>query len=241
MRFKNKPKILFLLSFIALITLPFLLITLNGLIQTNKPNQAIDINKYLKTLPYDNSDPYVTKVPNLKNLIDGPIISKNDPTIGSDKVPITIVQFSDFACQFCQTQFQTLKKVIASYGDKIKLIRKDYPETNVNSASYQSAIAARCAQAQNKFWEFHDLLYETNKKLNKELFIQLAKKTNLNQNNFINCLDNPTNEKILIKNNILEANALGINGVPFLYINKQKITGNIDRVNLEKIIKKQLD
>ena len=238
----HKSTILLLASFLALIIFPFLVISLNKLIWSanQDESQIISINAYLDTLPYDTNDPYITSIPTLKNLLDGPIVSEEDPMIGSDEAPITIVQFSDFNCKFCQEQFSILKKIISKYGDKIKFIRKDYPESNIESISYKSAIAARCAQEQNKFWEFHDLLYNANSELNRELFIDLSKQLNLNQEDFATCLDSSEDAKTLINNNIEEANALDINGVPFIYINKQEFMGSVSEESFEKVIKGQL-
>ena len=241
---KNKVTIFFFSSIFALIIFPFLIFTINRLIWGNTSKSPIvDINQYLETLPYDTNDPYITRVPTLKNLLDGPIISTEDPTLGSDTAPITIVQFSDFNCRFCQEQFIILKKIIAKYSseNKIRFIRKDYPESDIGSASYKSAIAARCAQEQNKFWEFHDLLYEKSTTLNRELFINISKQIDLNQISFINCLDNSTNARTLIKNNVEEANALDINGVPFIYINKQEFIGSVSEESFEKVIQSQLE
>jgi len=240
---KNKSITFFIFSFLALILFPFFIALLSVLLHKVKPSntQVQNINQYLNTLPYDTSDPYITRVPTLKSLISEPIVSNDDPMLGNKEALITIVQFSDFNCKFCQEQFQILNKIIMQYQDKIKFIRKDYPEYNQESASYQSAIAARCAQEQNKFWEFHNELYLATTTLDKNLFINTAKKINLNKNQFITCLDQPQNAITLIQNNIEEANALDINGVPFIYINKQEFMGSVSEESLEKIIQKELN
>ncbi|MFH1233846.1 MAG: thioredoxin domain-containing protein [Patescibacteria group bacterium] len=200
-------------------------------------DKQTDDKYYFKKLT--NTDPLVTIAPDINDLLAGPIISLNDPSFGPETAPITIVEYSDFLCDFCQKQEETLKTVIQRYPNKIRLIWKDYPENNPDSLSFQSALAGRCAMEQNKFWPYHDLLYQNNDQLDQEQFIELAKQLNLDENKFQQCLKEkiPLNK---IKDNILEANALKINGIPFLYINQQEIMGQASEEELATIIKTEL-
>lgn len=120
------------------------------------------------------------------------------------------------------------------------LIWKDYPINNVLAPSYQSAIAARCAEEQSEFWPYHDILFEESHNLNKQTFMEIAEELNLNEKKFEKCLDSDE-IKNLINDNIIEANALDINGIPFIFINKQEIMGEISLDELKKIIESELD
>ncbi len=185
-------------------------------------------------------DPLITKIPDLKEILAGPIISVSDPSQGPDNSPITIVEFSDFSCQYCQEQEMVLQSVLKLYDNKIKLIWKDYPENNVNSISYKAAIAGRCAQAQNQFWPYHDLLYQNPAMVEKEEFLKLADELNLKQNDFKKCLTD-NNIKKLIQDNMAEANGLNITGIPFIYINDQEIMGQTSIQDIRKIIDEELN
>ncbi len=197
-------------------------------------------NKYFLNKDYSHNDPYMTKTPNLKDMLNGPIINTVDPAIGSQNAKVFIVQFSDFACEYCYNQEKKIKKILEKYKDQVMMIWKDYPENDLNSESYQSAIHARCAQEQNKFWEFHDELYSNVKNLNKQTYYKIAEKLKLNLDEFNLCIDS---EKVknLINDNILEANALDINGIPFIYINDQEVMGEINFEDLEKIIEVEIN
>jgi protein-disulfide isomerase len=188
---------------------------------------------------YDTSNPLTTRKPELKNLIDSPIIDENDPQIGDKNAPVAIVEYSDFECGFCQKQETVIKKIMAEFQDKIKLIWKDYPESSPASISYQAAVAGRCAGEQGKFWLFHDLLFEKNGNLSKEIFLKLARELKLNDEQFELCLKNK-NIKNLIENNMAEADALNITGIPFIFVNKEEIMGEISYEELKKIIKNEL-
>lgn len=196
-------------------------------------------NQYYLNDKFVENDPLITSVPTLKDMIRGPIISKNDPSLGAENAKVNIVEFSDYQCQFCQKQEGILREVAKEYGDKVKLIWKDFPEQNVDSLSFRAAIAGRCAFKQDKFWEYHDLIYKEND-LNKNKFIDLANQVKLNIDDFQNCLKN--NEIIkTINDNISEAAALNITGVPFIYINDQEVMGEINRENLKQLIDIELN
>lgn len=185
------------------------------------------------------NDPYITRKPSLKNLIKGPIISKSDPLLGNSDAKVSLVIFSDFSCSFCANQEQILKEILNKYSDQINLIWKDYPLDNLESESFQAARAARCAQNQNKFWPYHNLLFENQDQRKESDFINFARTLNLDEHKFNNCLKSKDiNQKI--ENNILEANALEIYGIPFIYVNDQEIVGEINEEELSRMIEAEL-
>lgn len=198
--------------------------------------------KYYLNEEFSQNDPFITRVPNLKDMLAGPIISPADPSLGSQEAPVAIVVFSDYECSFCQTQEELLKKIIDEYGDKIRLIRKDYPDSDISSISYQAAIAARCAALQNNFWQYHDRLYENDSILGEDLYYKVAESLGLDLNSFEKCFEGMNGGVAeLINDNIEEADALDINGVPFIYINDQEIMGQIDQEDLKRIIEIELE
>ncbi|MDD5290542.1 MAG: thioredoxin domain-containing protein [Patescibacteria group bacterium] len=185
-------------------------------------------------------DPLITRVPGLKDILDGPIINGSDPSVGPDKAPVVITYFADYECRYCQKQEAVIKNIIGQYKDKIRLIWKDYPERDINSPSFSAAVAGRCAQEQGQFWPFHDLLFENGEKLGKDLFVSLAEKFNLKKSLFSECLDDEEVSQS-VKNNILEAEALDIKGVPFIFINREEIMGEATEDDLKKIINIELN
>jgi protein-disulfide isomerase len=187
-----------------------------------------------------NEDPYTTKKPRLKDMLAGPIINSIDPSMGNSEASVYIVEFSDYECSYCAKQEQVLKKVLQKYEDRVRLIWKDYPKTDKNSASYNAAVAARCAKEQDKFWPYHDFLFNKNKELGKDAFLRVADLLELDMDLFNSCLDNPK-VKRYIDDNIKEADALGITGVPFIYVNKQEIMGEISEDELIRIIEIELN
>ena len=181
----------------------------------------------------------VYKVPDLGDLLTGPIISSLDPVQGDVEAPVSIVFFADFECDFCRNQEQVIKQVFEKYKNQVKLIWKDYPEDDEDSISYKLAVAARCAQEQDSFWEYHDKLFSSDIS-NDEDLVKIAYDLGLKANKFEKCLENPEAKK-LVDDNIEEANALDINGVPFIYVNSQEIMGEINYEDLEKIVEIEIN
>jgi len=204
-------------------------------------NQSADKRpSYYGDIVANENDPLISKVIELKDLIDGPIVNGGDPSLGSAEAPITIVEFSDFECGFCRKQEKILKRIMDEYDGKIRLIWKDYPVDIPSAASYKAAVAARCAQKQGEFWNYHNLLFEKNNNLNQQIFLEIARELDLNLKKFEKCATSGETEN-LVNDNIAEANALGVNGVPFIFVNKQKIMGEIDLDGLRDIINIELN
>jgi protein-disulfide isomerase len=206
-----------------------------------KPNtdERAENRYYLKT-DYAEGDPFITKKPSLKDMLSGPIISALDPVMGYDDAPVVIVEFSDFTCSYCQKQEQVIKRLMQNYKYQVKMLWKDYPDHNINSLSYKSAVAARCAGEQDAFWPFHDFLFEKADKLNETSFLEIAGLLKLNKNKLTECMESGRSKQ-LINDNIEEANALAITGVPFIYINNQEIMGEATYEEIERIVRIELD
>ncbi len=181
-------------------------------------------------------DPFITKVPKLEDMLEGPVLDKGDPSLGTNKAEVVIVEFADYECESCRSHKEDLNKLRKQYPDKVRLIWKDYPISDPESPSFRAAEAARCAGLQNKFWDYNDRLYKKNgNELDRDLFLQIAKKLEMDKRSFENCLDNGKMEELIL-DNIKEANALGITGIPFTYINDQEVMGKISYEELERMV-----
>jgi protein-disulfide isomerase len=84
---------------------------------------------------------------------------------GPKNAPVTIVEFSDFQCPFCKTANATVKQVLDKYPGKVRLVFRDYPLASLHPQAPKAHEAARCAGDQQKFWEYHDMLFERSPKM----------------------------------------------------------------------------
>ncbi len=229
----------FALFFVFSVIFYFSLIENKGI-----PQEALIVDDAIEGTFYLNQnfkqkDPYITRNPSLETMLLGPIITSLDPSKGSEKTDVNLVYFSDFRCDYCFERESDLKKIEEQYGDRVKIVWKDYPEEKKDPLSFQASLAARCAQDQDKFWEYHDLLFENNNNFGNEVFLKLAKEVNLDIDDFGKCLDEK-HGRTRVRDNIIEANALGIIGIPFIYINSQEVMGDISLENLQEKIEFEL-
>jgi len=109
--------------------------------------------------------------------------------LGTSTPKITIVEFSDFACPFCQKEYPIIKRLAYTYGDQIQIIYRDYPG---HENSVELALTARCAGEQKKFWEMHDELFRKQEYLNSaqitdEQIIEMATNVGLDLARFEKC------------------------------------------------------
>src|SRR5438270_645548 len=73
---------------------------------------------------------------------------------GGAKAPVTIIEFSDYQCPFCKRAESVVDEVVKTYGDKIRVVFRDYP-LPMHPQARPAAEAASCANAQGKFWDYH--------------------------------------------------------------------------------------
>lgn len=165
----------------------------------------------------------------------------DDAVKGDDKAPVTIVEFSDFECPFCAKFYrETLPKITEEYINtgKVKLVYRDLPLPMHKNAP-KAAEAAECAGEQGKYYEMHDILFENYRKLTPDLLPEYAKQAGLNIAQFNSCLDNGDMEAE-VKNDVKDANALGLSGAPAFFINGRLIKGAYPFETFKKVIDEEL-
>lgn len=149
----------------------------------------------------------------------------DDPVLGPENAPITIIEFSDFQCPYCQRwHVQVWPKIQAAYGDKVRLVYRDFPLYSIHPEAAPAAEAADCAHEQGKFWEFHDLLFSGGQKLGRETYLAYAKRLNLNLDQFTTCLDE-RRYQAEVEGDYTYAADLGINSTPTFFINGIALIG----------------
>ena len=146
------------------------------------------------------------------------------PIKGPAKAPVTIVEFSDFHCPFCRRVLPTLAQLESQYGEKVKLVFRDFPIDNLHPGASQAHEAARCANEQGKFWAYHDKLFASPPKSSPEIFKGLAKEVGLDMPGFENCFDSGKYQAA-IKKDIEEGNRVGVTGTPAFFINGRIVSG----------------
>ena len=161
----------------------------------------------------------------------GTFFDNGSPILGDPNAPITLIEFGDYQCHFCNVYYQNTEHVIYEkyvMTGKVNVIFKDY--TIIGPDSTTAALGAHCAGEQGKFWEFHNTLYdnwdgENNGWAEQNNIFRFAEKVELNMDKFIECnIDKRYEQKISKSSN--DARTLGVTGTPAFYVismNSQKV------------------
>lgn len=154
----------------------------------------------------------------------------NLPVLGDEKAKITIVEFGDFQCPFCELFFKQVEPVIRDQyikNGQVKIQWRDF--AFLGPESFWAAEAARCANNQGQFWQYHDLLFNRQKGENQGAFAKdnlkkFAGELGLNQQDFDTCLDSGQYTQT-VKDDTDYGRSVGVNGTPATFINGEMVTG----------------
>ena len=194
------------------------------------------------------------RLPTSQPQLPAKISVDDDPIKGNPNAPITIIEFSDFECPFCaRFHVNTLPQLEQNYisTGKVKFVYRDFPIQNIHPNAVPAALVSECADDQNKFWEIHDKIFET-QSIWKDLepsqavgmFRQFASNMGLDMETFDACI---TSGKHLqeINNDLNDGRTYGITGTPAFFVGNDKIgfakiSGAQPFSSFQGIIEKQL-
>jgi protein-disulfide isomerase len=159
------------------------------------------------------------------------------PVLGPENAPITIIEFSDYECPFCKRGEESVRKVLDAYKDKVKLIYRHYPLPFHKNAK-PASVAALCAGAQGKFWEFHRKIWDL-PSLSSEGFKKIATELSLDATKFDECVKKDEMAKEVDKDTA-DGAAVGVSGTPAFFINGRMLSGAQPFEEFKKIIDEEL-
>jgi protein-disulfide isomerase len=172
-------------------------------------------------------------------------IKIDDPVIGLDNASVTIVEYTDFQCSYCaqfhSTTYQQIKDEFIDTG-KVKFMFKDFPITQLYPFSEKAAEAANCAYEQDKFWEYHDMLYMKQAEWTRVGIPKMkdyAQQLGLNITSFDLCLDSGV-MRAKVLNDLTEGRGAGVTGTPSFFINGRYISGAMPFSEFKRIIEEEL-
>ena len=151
-------------------------------------------------------------------------LSDGDPSVGNSNAPVTLIEFSDFQCPYCLQVAPTLKKIRANYGDKVRLVWKDFPLTQIHPQAFKAGEAGHCAADQGKFWEYHDQLFGNQRALQPDDLKTHAAAVGLNVGQFNACLDSSKHAEV-VRDGVAQGTRLGVNSTPTVFVNGRRVAG----------------
>ena len=162
---------------------------------------------------------------------------KDTPLRGRPDAPVVLVEYADYECPYCQQIQPVLDKLEKEYGGRIAFAYKDMP-LPMHQHAQKAAEATRCAAVQGKYWEYHDTL-AAKKQFDIASLKQDARSLQLDADRFDKCLDSGEQSGTIAKE-VAEANSLGLQGTPSLFINGRFFNGVLSYEQLRAIIDEEL-
>ncbi len=167
------------------------------------------------------------------------LVQDDSQTVGPKDAKVNLVEFADFECPSCGAVHPLLKEIKNKYADKsVQFVFRNYPLPQ-HANAFLAAEAAAEAGKQNKFWEFHDTLFENQQKLTKEDLISYAEKAGLDVQAFTTALDSNAHKEF-IQRDMSDGKALGIKGTPTIFINNREYNGKYSLDSLSSAIDEAL-
>jgi protein-disulfide isomerase len=158
---------------------------------------------------------------------------------GNPKAKVMIVEFSDFQCPYCGGVQATLQSVLAKHPDTVALAYRDMPMSKIHPLARKAAEAARCAGEQGKFWEYHDLLFADQSKLDQDGLMNKARTLKLDEQQFESCLGGEK-FKAQIQQDSQDGMRAGVSGTPGFFINGIFLSGSQPESAFENLVQGQL-
>lgn len=145
---------------------------------------------------------------------------------GAVDAKVVIVEFSDFQCPACAAALPTVKSLLALYGKDIKIVFKHFP-LRMHPKAPEAARGAECAGRQGRFWEMHDLLFESQTEWSEagpDWMAVYVKRLKLDEAAFAACIKDPATEASLAAD-ISEGDGVWVGSTPTFFINGRRFAG----------------
>lgn len=193
--------------------------SLLGSITVDEGVTDIDIAPYGETLYLVNSNTKTFTSLSVSQIADLDV--GTSPFKGPENAPITIIVFTDFECPYCKKLPPILDQVLQNNPDKIKLVLKNLPLTRIHPMAESAARAALAANSQGKFWEYHDMLFDS-PRLSQEVFEELAMELGLDMDQFKEDMSSMP-VRAQLQSDFQMAKAADVSGTPTCFINGRRL------------------
>jgi predicted DsbA family dithiol-disulfide isomerase len=161
------------------------------------------------------------------------------PSRGPADAKVTIVEFSDFQCPFCQRAKPVLDEIVTRHPNDVRIVYRNLPLDSLHPRARASAEAAACAADGNKFWEYHDKLFANNRALGDPELRKYAEEVGLDKAAFEECVTSRKHASA-VEADVEEAKKIGITGTPAFVVNGILMTGLQTADALDELIQEEL-
>jgi protein-disulfide isomerase len=163
-----------------------------------------------------------------------------NPSIGPENAPITLIEFSDYQCPYCESWYQEVySRLLTDYKGKIRFVYRDFPLSSIHPEAQPAAEAANCAGEQNAYWQYHDALFGRKNGLGAAAYTQYASDLGLNVEQFKTCVSEHR-YKSEVEADFNFASSLGVSSTPTFFLNGMVIVGAQPYEVFKQVIDKEL-
>jgi protein-disulfide isomerase/uncharacterized membrane protein len=167
------------------------------------------------------------------------LLRQETPTEGPVSSTVLVVEFADFQCPACGAFHPTMKAMRERFAGRVRFAFRQFPLTQIHEHAFEAAMAATCANKQNRFWTYADVLFTNQDKLTKADLEAHAKTVGLNLAQYRLCLADSTT-KALVESDLAQGLKLGIRYTPTIIVNRLKIEEMLSESELANIIEDAL-
>jgi predicted DsbA family dithiol-disulfide isomerase len=163
-----------------------------------------------------------------------------DPSIGPPDAPVTVIEFSDYNCPFCQQwQREVFDELMAAFPAQIRFVYKDFPIVGEGTPGFGAAEAANSAAEQGAYWEFHQALFSGDYPLDRAGFEAITRQLELDLPAIQECLDSGR-QAAEVDEDFRYGADLGVNGTPTFFINGIPLIGAQPLLRFVEVINAEL-
>jgi len=167
-------------------------------------------------------------------------VATDGPSIGPADAPVTIVEFSDFQCPYCQRAVPLVQQIAEKYPTEVRIVFRHLPLDAIHPQARAASEAAACAGDQDLFWEYHDRVFEGQQALSDEDLRGYAADVGADEAQFGTCVEN-RERAATVEADVDAAKAIGITGTPAFVINGILLFGLQDEQVIDELIQSELE
>jgi protein-disulfide isomerase len=167
-------------------------------------------------------------------------IAADGPALGPADAPVTIVEFSDFQCPFCKRAAPLVHKLAEKYPTEVRIVFRNLPLDSIHPRARAAARAAACANDQDLFWEYHDLVFENQQALSDADLRGYAEQLGADTAAFDSCVAQGAHDA-QIDADVAAATRVGVTGTPAFVVNGILLFGLQDEAAIDELIRAELD
>jgi protein-disulfide isomerase len=162
-------------------------------------------------------------------------VNARDHVQGPARAPVTLVEYGDYECPYCGAAYPVLKEVQKQMGNKLRFVFRNFPFREAYPHAFAAAEAAEAADAQGKFWEMHDMLFEHQDELGPQALAGYAEMLGLDIESFVKNVNAGTFAS-KIKHDFQTGLMSGVNGTPSLFIKGKRYDGTVALESLLEVL-----